>query len=268
MYQNSSAEGLYVYCIAKANEELDLGPIGLGNRGDNVFSIHYQDLAAIVSESVVMNYTVSRDNTLAHQVVMEKTMEKYTILPVRFGTVAEGPGIIKAGERIRKEVLKERYAELANLLRGMDGKVELGVKVLWNDIQQIFAEITSENTGIKKLRNETKHDLTAKSYKAQIALGKMVKSALDIKKDAEKKKIVGDLKKLSVDYRDNKTFGDQMFLNGAFLVETEAEKAFDDAIEKLVAKQGERLKVRYVGPMPPCNFVEIHINWRKESQGG
>ena len=48
----------------------------------------FENLAAIVSESPVRRYEVDREHTLKHEWVIEQVMEYYTVLPVRYGTVA------------------------------------------------------------------------------------------------------------------------------------------------------------------------------------
>ena len=95
-------EGIYIYSIIAAKQRQEFGPIGIGARGDVVYTLHYQDLAAIVSRSPIVKYAVTRDNSLAHAKVVEKAMEAYTVLPVRFCTIAENE------EMIIEMVLKNR----------------------------------------------------------------------------------------------------------------------------------------------------------------
>jgi len=65
-----------------------------------------------------------------------------------------------------------------------------------------------------------------------------------------------------VDHRINRVFGDQMVLNAAFLVEADRkEKEFDAAVNELSTRDQGRTKFKYVGPTPPCNFVELTISW-------
>jgi len=47
----------------------------------------------------------------------------------------------------------------------------------------------------------------------------------------------------------------------AFLVETEREAEFDRRVEALGDAVDGRLRVKYVGPVPPSNFVEIVVTW-------
>jgi hypothetical protein len=57
-----------------------------------------------------------------------------------------------------------------------------------------------------------------------------------------------------------------MLLNGAFLVCKERVTEFDKAVQKLDERYGERMKLKYVGPLPPFNFIEIVIHWDGEEE--
>jgi len=255
-------EGKYIYCIIGASEKRNFGPMGIGGRGNEVHTVCYRDLAAVISSSPIIKYSICRENTLAHQVVMEEVMKDCTVLPVRFGTIAEGKDGVAPGERIREKVLKEKYGEFKDLLKKMDGKVELGVKALWANMETIFGEIVEENEQIKRLKQKILKALPSARARANtVAVGEMVKSALEAKKEKEGKEILSVLKKISVDFRANKAFGDRMVMNAAFLIDKVQEKQFDEEIDKLEARYDGRIKFKYVGPVPPCNFVEIVITW-------
>jgi hypothetical protein len=49
------AEGIYVYCIIESAEPRSFGKIGIGGRGDEVYTVHQEDLAAVVSRSPLMS---------------------------------------------------------------------------------------------------------------------------------------------------------------------------------------------------------------------
>lgn len=254
--------GRYIYCIVGTSEKRNFGPIGIGGRGDEVYTACYRDLAAVISGSPIIKYSICRENTLAHQVVMEKVMRDCTVLPVRFGTIAEGKDGVAPEERIREKVLKERYEEFKDLLKKMDGKIELGVKALWTNMGTIFDEIVEENKEIKRLKQKILKALPPiQTHPDAVAVGEMVKFALEAKKDKEEKEILNVLEKNSVGFRANKVFGDKMITNAAFLVDKAREKQFDEEINKLEARYDGRIKFKYVGPIPPCNFVEIVVTW-------
>ena len=252
-------EGCYIYCIIGDSEPRKFTHPAIGSRGAEVYSISYQDVAAVISASAVVKYPISRENTMAHQKVLEELMNDFTVLPVKFGTVASGKDGFCAAERIREEVLKVRYEELKNLLLKMDEKIELGLKAFWVDMKTIFAEIVDENNEIRKLRQKFISKPTTQPFGEKAMLGEMVKNALDRKKTKEEKAILDALKKACVDWRSNKVFGDEMITNSSFLVEKSKAEEFDGLVDELGTTYDGRMKFKYVGPMPPINFVELVI---------
>jgi len=246
-------EGKYLYCIIGTNQARNFGPLGIGGRGDPVTTISYDELSGIISDAPIKKYATTRDNTIAHEKAIEEVMRQgYSVLPVRFGTVADN------AQEVR-DVLRKRYREFKDLLRDMDNKVELGVKALWLNMEAIFGEILKEREDIKRLRDRTARHPTQGSM---IHVGEMVQEALEKKKEREAKSIIDALKRMSTDIRLNKPFGDNMFLNAAFLVDRGWEKEFDDKIEELRVKYADRMKLSYIGPAPPFNFVNIVIHWK------
>lgn len=253
--------GHYIYCIIAANEERDFPVKGIGDRGDGVYSICYQDIGAVISDSPIMKYPVNRKNTIAHQLVMEEVMKEYTVLPVRFCTIAEDQGGVSSKERIKEKILKERYEEFQGLLAEMDNKAELGVKALWTDMDLIFQEIVEGNREIRILRNRVGSMKGVEAHNERIRLGGLVKSGVENKKEKEASQILKTLKEISADSRINDTFSDKMLLNAAFLVDKDRVEGFDSRMNQLAESRKGRIKFKYVGPMPPANFVEIVVKW-------
>lgn len=257
-------EGKYIYCIIGANGDESFGPVGIGGQGDEVHTINHQDLAAVVSNSSIKKYPISRENTIAHQLVMEEAMKKgHTVLPVRFSTIAEGKNGTAPEERTRREVLVKRHQEFNVLLEEMDDKVELGVKALWKDMDVIFMEIVKESRDIRALKDKVAERSSPQAHGLKVKMGEMVKTALEKKRGLEEKGVLDMLSKISIDFRKNKTFGDRMITNSAFLVEKRRVKEFDKEMGRLTAAYDKRTKFKYIGPVPPCNFVEIVITWEE-----
>src|SRR5829696_6432643 len=80
-------EGKLVYCSIEAEEPHGFGNIGIGGRGDEVYSIHHGGLAAVVSDTPVMVYDPTRENALTYEHVNETVMKEFTVIPMSFGTV-------------------------------------------------------------------------------------------------------------------------------------------------------------------------------------
>jgi len=51
-------EGQYIYAIAAINEEKNFGPIGIGDRKDEVYTVCHKDIGAVISASHVDKYSV------------------------------------------------------------------------------------------------------------------------------------------------------------------------------------------------------------------
>ncbi len=245
--------GHYIYCIIGMSHERNFGPMGIGGRGDDVLTIGYDDLSMVVSAHPAARCVVSRENMLDHEKVIERVMSEFdSVLPVRFGTVAA------SADEIRN-LLDRRYREFKDTLRDMDHKVELGVKGLWLDKNAIFEEIVKENGKIRKLKEKIGKDTGRKNVQAKMEAGRMVAEALQKKKEKEAEIVVAALKRTAFDYKLNKTAGDEMFMNAAFLVDKGREKEFDNIMEDLSRKYGDRTKFAYAGPLPVFNFVNIVI---------
>ncbi len=78
-----------------------MGADGYLTKGDKVVSpagalglmqillpIGYGDLSMVISNSPMTNYVISRENVLAHEKVVEEVMKEFTVLLVRFCTIA------------------------------------------------------------------------------------------------------------------------------------------------------------------------------------
>jgi len=268
-------KGKYIYCIVgtKKNRK-DLlndkykfrkkyNSPGIGGQNNEVYDISYQDIAAVVSSSPDISYSISRKNLICHQKVLEELMEDYTVLPVRFDTVASSKNGVCAEERIKEEVLEGRYNEFKELLAKMDNKVELGIKASWIDMKMIFQEIVEENRDIKKLRNNLLSKSIDRPYGKKATLGEMVMQALKGKKSKEERDILNVFKDNYVDKRINKVFGDKMITNLSFLVEKPKIKEFDRLVDKLNTIYKERIKFKYMCSTPPINFIELVIILKK-----
>jgi len=75
--------GVYVYCIIESEEPRTFGKIGIGGRSDEVFTVHYRDLAAVVSHAALQVYDPTRENALNHEHVNEVVMVDNGFTPCR-----------------------------------------------------------------------------------------------------------------------------------------------------------------------------------------
>jgi len=128
--EKKEKEGKYFYCVVPCNEEKNFGQIGINDEG--VYTIPYGGIAAVVSDSPIMDYEMTEDNIRRHEAVLRQVMEYHTVVPVEFGTTIKN-------EKILGRLLTKAYEPTRECLRLVDSMVELGVKVVLNgDI--VFAD--------------------------------------------------------------------------------------------------------------------------------
>jgi len=264
----------YVYCIIDCDEPTNFGPIGIGAGHPEVFVIPHEGVAAVVSSTSREKFEISRENTIVHQRVMEAVMARgHTVLPVRFDTIAEDrpDGSADAESRIVNHVLTQRMDEFSGLLATMSTRVELGVKGLWTDMKAVFGEIVDSNEKIRSLRDKLRASSRLSRGRKRLGhisimdgkpkLGEMVKKALDARKLAVETELTRSLGGIVVDVVKNKTFGDPMFANLAVLVEKSRTSDLDGKLSAFEDEREGRVKLKYVGPVPPSNFIELVITW-------
>ena len=245
-------EGKYIYGIIGTNEMRNFGAIGVGSRGDTVSTISYQDISAVISNFPMGNYELSKENLLTHQIVVERVMNDHTVLPMRAFTVASN------AEEVR-DFLRKNYRELTGLLKDMDNKIELGLVGSWRDMSAIFREIADEDREIKKSREKMATTGASQTLEQRVALGQKVASALKAKKERERENILRPLMRIAIAVQNNETRSDRMLFNSAFLIDRGREKEFDSHVNELDKEYGQRMTFRYIGPMPPYNFVDLRI---------
>src|SRR5262245_36323920 len=247
--RDDDSSGKYVYCVIRSEQTLSFGPLGLGPEPAEVHTIHYRDIAAVVSNTPIVVQDPTRENVLAHQRVNETVMQKHTVIPMSFGTV------FKTDDDIM-ELLRSAYDAFSDVLNKMQEKFEFGLKVLW-DRDQIIREIEDEDEDIRRLKSEISSQ-KGSTYFARMQYGRLIDAALQSRTERYVAEIFNALRSVSVASRSNKPIGDRMIMNAAFLVSREMEQAFVSRV-KQIGQQYEKLTFKYTGPWPPYNFVNIRL---------
>ncbi len=257
----SEQEGKYIYCIIaqEAQKPQAFGPLGIGGRGDSLYTICFNGLAAVVSDSPIKKYSVARENLIPHELAIEEVMKAYTVLPVRFATIAEDE------EKVKK-ILEKDHDKFLNLLKDIEGKKELGVKAIFSangGKEDIYDYILSKYADIKVLKEKLQKLPLEKTYYERMEIGKKVEAALEREKGICKDDILNKLSPLALETKVNNNYGERMIINAAFLVESNREGDFDQKIQELDVTYGDKVKFKYVGTLPPFNFVNLVIETGK-----
>lgn len=247
-------ERQYLYGFIHTNEEINFGSAGIEQKA--VYTIPYGEIAAVVSNSrhIVFN-EIPKEILLyhltAHQIAIEKVMKDYYIIPTKFGTMVQNQEDIK-------RILEVGYQQINLSFKAMENKIEFDTVVLWNDLASILKEIGEEEE-IQKIRAELQSKQADQVHEAKIRLGKMVKRALDQKREQCAGEILDILKKEAEDHQVHGVRDDSMVMNTAFLINRDNEKNFDLRVGQLDRRYKNRLDFRIVGPLPPYSFSTLEI---------
>lgn len=247
-------DGKYIYCIIASSFDINLGPIGIGGRGDLVSTIGFDGLCMVVSDHPLIGFVVNHENMLAHQKVIEAVMKEFgSVLPIRFGTIAATPDEIR-------NLLNRRYSEFMGLLRRFENKVELNVRGTWKNMGMIYKEIDKDHAELQKIRAEIENldDKEKRNLKIDEA-GNLVANALIEKKEEDAETIIDAFRKSVFEFKHNKTGSDDMFMNTAFLVNSGREIEFDNIMADLGVKYQNRSDFVYTAPLPIFNFIDLKI---------
>ncbi len=243
------SRGKYVYCIIEAPLPLKFGPIGIGADPSDVHTVHFRNLAAVVSDAPLEVLDSTRAHVLAHERVNETVMREHTVIPMSFGT------IFKTREDI-VELLRSAAEAFGDVLDKMQNKLEFGLKIL-RDRQQAIREVEVDDEDISRLKQEISGQKGA-TYFARMQYGRLVDAALESRSERYVAQILDELRDVSVASRINKPIGDTMIMNAAFLISRDRESAFDARV-KSIASRFDTLTFKYTGPWPPYNFVNIRL---------
>jgi hypothetical protein len=229
-----------------------------GIAGRPVRVISQSGLAVLGSDSPTEEYEITLDNVTAHERVIEAAMQRADVLPVSFGMVAQDD------QEVRNLLLQAEYDELREQLDHVKGRVEMGVKALW-DQNALFSQIAAEVPAIQQLRDQIVGTTPEETYDLRLELGELTDQAIQRQREQDTATILDALSPLAVDTTTNPIITDMMIVNASFLVDKQQVQAFTNAVKALQQNNAGRMTLQSVGPLPPYNFVSVVVRWEEPS---
>ena len=254
-------KGIYLYGIINSNNASDLFTLKDSYKKENVYTIPYQDVSAVVSNSEIIDFTYSSKDASAqllvwHQKVIEKIMGlKYTIIPVRLGT-------FMVDEAEVKDILIKGYSLIKNIMEKIRDKIETDLVATWADFGLTLKEIGEEKE-IKKLKEKILANPKRITVNDQMEVGVMIKKALDKKREKYALQIQTFLKRYCTAFKVHELMDDRMVINAAFLINIGQQKDFDRKVGEINTEFAEKLNFRCVGPLPSYSFYTLEIKKMK-----
>lgn len=246
---------LHIYGVIPTGEEIDFGPPGIDDSSDRVHTVPYRDIAAVVSACPAKDYaSMPREMLIRelaqHQQVVEQTMKRFPVLPVKFGTTVEDRARVML-------VLQNGYSEFKAAHSQMQDKIQVEVVATW-DLQSVLGEIAQE-APISELKTKIGSDSSPSAIPDRIRLGEAIKRSLDQRRERYQQEAIGFLTGCAVELKPNPLFDDSLVLNMAVLLPNERLPELDERLDRLDQKLNGHLTFRRVGPLPPYSFSTVEV---------
>jgi Gas vesicle synthesis protein GvpL/GvpF len=214
---------VYAICESGAAEQLH----GAGLAGASLESVREDGLVAVISRHAEPPDERLGDALVRHEQTVELLMDAGAVLPMRFGSrVADIAAL--------RDALAARHSELVDALDAVRGRVELGVRALWQGGHPADARPFAESSGAGYVRMRLQ--VLHRDEEAAAAIHEpLAAMAADASRHPERP---GEV------------------LRGSYLVERAAVDEFRARARELQALHAE-LAVLCTGPWPPYSFVEL-----------
>ena len=233
---------IYLYAITDL-PDLPV-PAEPGLEGTSLFSLAYRDIAAVVSPLTTSAVPPTEDNLWQHEAVVETLMADRAVLPVRFGTLLADETAIRAA-------LAAHYANFVASLDRVRGRVELGLRVLWE-----MADSRWQTAGSSQQPSAT----SGRAYLMARLEEERQRQAWREQAEALAEEIHAPLDQLAADSTRQVLITPRLLLTAAYLVERDQVATFRQKVEALSAAY-PKLRLLCTGPWPAYNFVTPAITF-------
>ncbi|MBU0512811.1 MAG: GvpL/GvpF family gas vesicle protein [Chloroflexi bacterium] len=208
-----------------------------------LYSLACRDIAVVVSTLATTNVPPTETNLWRHEAVVESLMPNRAVLPMRFGTVLPNDAAVQV-------ILSKHYPDFVASLGQVRGRVELGLRVLWQETER-------QGDGETGRPGATQQPVVeGHGHAYMMARLEEERQHLAWRKQAEKMaaEIHDPLAQLAAESTNQVLVTSRLLLTAAYLVERDQVQIFQRAVDALSTSQ-PALRFLCTGPWPPYNFV-------------
>jgi hypothetical protein len=241
------ASALYVYGVVP---DSGAEPVRLtGVDGEEVEPVAHGGLVALTSR--LGHDALTARDIRAHWRVLEQVFERTTVLPMRFGTVLEDQ------QAVRETLLEPNAEHLSAMLAEMEGRVQLNVKGRYVE-EPLLREVVRSSPTVARARERLSRLPGGGTPAQQIALGQLVESEIGRVRAADTDAAMRILAPLAVQVREEQADHPAAF-SLACLAARRREPEVSEGVAAVRKALGDRVEIRYVGPLPPFSFAESNL---------
>ncbi|MEI6049096.1 MAG: GvpL/GvpF family gas vesicle protein [Bacteroidota bacterium] len=224
-----------------------------GIAGAGLYSVLFSEIAAVVRDINRDGLIADRSTAIEYAGVIETLSQKFTLLPMRFGSVMESTDAIE-------KMIERNYPEIQQNLQKVDNKYEFGLKVLCDSeklrsgliAKSTAGTTTSVNPDAEIIKSVYRNwvDKKLKEHRLEELLLAHVDSVIAT--------IKGYLSALNAVTKFKKMLSETTIIDAVFLLEKEQKDTVIKITEDL-QNQYPELSFVLTGPWPPYSFVDFTV---------
>ena len=206
-------KGKYIYGVINNGSHAG---VSICSTSHGVYTVPYKDVSAAVSDSEIVDYRklpgdVAARRLIEHQVVMEKLMKEFTVIPVRLGTY-----VLSEDEVM--QALTKGYHTFKEIFEKIEGRIELDIVATWADLQAVIKEV-SEEEEVRALKQALFNKKEGITVDDQMKAGMLIKSCLSKKTNECAHTIKESLEDLCRNVKEYTMPDDATIMNAAFFID-------------------------------------------------
>jgi hypothetical protein len=245
----ASQVGQYLYAVIDCPHDQALSLVGID--GAEVRALSDGWIAAVVSAVPNRSLRPERRRLAAHHGVLKWLRERYTVLPMSFGLIAEDPDAVH-------RILASNREALLDQIRRVAGKVEMGLRVLW-DVPNIFEYFLEQDAELRASRDRLFRGGRQPSQQELIDLGRAFDRLLGEARSTHTQTVMHVLRSRCSEIKENKPRDEREVMNLACLIDASGQKPFEAGVIEAASRFDNHFSFDFNGPWPPHNFVEVSL---------
>ena len=242
---------IFIYGVVAPGFRLPENVQGVGETPAPLRIVAEGSLAAVVSD--VPAAPTRREDLEQHVTVMAALADAGTIVPLRFGTLAQ------ADEEMRAELLIDHAAQLAAVLNQVAGCVQMTLKAIYHE-DVLMREAVAADPKLKA----TSDALQAQSQQASrddwIRLGERVARVTERLRERDERALAERVAALAEEVLVEEPTHERMAARLQLLVKRHRREALDILVQEIADENSGRFVIRYLGPLAPYSFTDLTLD--------
>jgi len=207
-----------------------------------ILGLSFGEIAAVVSPRATAIVPASIVNIRRHEAVVEALMTDRSVIPARFGAVLDD-------ERAARRIIESHYTGFLSNLDRVRGRVELGLRVLWDG-----AQLGTGQDQVPSHGSTSSLPASGRAYLRTRLEAERREQAQQERAAAVANELHAPLARLSAESTQQLLVTPRMLMTAAYLVNTDRVASFRKMVADL-SKAHPALRLLCTGPWPPYNFT-------------